>query len=124
MTIQTPPFGSTDDDPANRPHVLLPEVTVYVHEIDTAAHPTYQPGTWRWAVQVGGRPPHELAACVNAGGERSLSTAIDVGDQVAAAVVLALRLFGVPVGRIRHVVLDHDPIPPGHDFVHDLRKGG
>lgn len=102
--------------------LLLPEVAVFVHEIDTTAHPTYQPGTWRWAVMVGGRPPHDLDACANAGGERSLQAALDAGDQVAAAVTRALRVFGVPAGPPRRFVLNHDPIPAGGDHLNDLRR--
>lgn len=104
------------------PVFLAPEVTVFAHEIDVAKHPTYGPGWWRWAVMVGGRPPHELEFCATAGGLRSLADALQRGDEVAAGIIHALRIFGHPVKRARSFVLDHDPVPAGGDIVHDLRR--
>lgn len=105
----------------DQPVMLAPEVALVVHEIDTSVHPAFGPGVWRWAVHVGGRPPAEVDYCVQAGGERSRGQAIDVGDQVAAAVTQALRIFGVPAGPPRLLLLDHDPIPAGGDRIHHLR---
>jgi hypothetical protein len=123
MATRPAPPGSTEevlvDD--GQPVALAPEVTLVVHEIDSDAHPAFAPGTWRWAVHVGGRPPHEVDYCVQAGGERSRGRALDVGDQTAAAVTQALRIFGIPAGQPGLLPLDHDPIPAGGDRIHHLR---
>jgi hypothetical protein len=100
--------------------LLLPQVTVYVHEMDCTAHPAMTPGTWRWAVHVGGRPPHDLAHCVQAGGELDRGSAITAGDQVAAAVCVAMRIFGIPASPPTVVELTTDPIPPGRDYIRKI----
>jgi hypothetical protein len=97
---------------------LVPLVVVYVHEIDTAAHPTIVPG-WRWAVMVGGRPPHDLDFCANSGWAPDRKTALIDGEQVGVAAARAARMFGVPCDY-KVAVIGHDPIPPGEDRLHTL----
>jgi hypothetical protein len=95
--------------------LLTPEVTLVVHPIDTDRHPSVPPG-WRWAVQLGGTAPSDMAGCVNAGwcptrGEASLE-----GEMVAVTVVKALRAFGIPAA-FGALHLDSDPIPAGGDRI-------
>lgn len=99
--------------------LLTPDVTVYVHEIDTAAHPSIQPG-WRWSVVVGGRPATDHEHTVGAGWSPDESAARLVGEMVGAAVVLGARTFGVPVGAMPTIRLSYDPIPAGADRLHIL----
>lgn len=95
--------------------MLIPEVTLFVHEIDTGRHPTIPPG-WRWAVHAGGGEPGDLSRCVNAGWCPSKIEALMEGEQNAATAVKACRVFGVPAGYRQHE-LDFDPIAIGEDFV-------
>ena len=90
-------------------------VTVFVHAIDTAAHPGTPPGYWRWAIHIG-QTPADLAECVNAGGEPTAQEAHLAGEMVGVAVAKALELVGHPV-RYRVVELPHDPIPSGQDRI-------
>lgn len=95
--------------------MLLPEITVVVHKVDSKAHPSIQPG-WRWSVMVGGQPPGDLDYCANAGWAPSEHEARQIGEQAAATAVKAARMFGVPAA-MRQLRLDHDPIRPGADRV-------
>lgn len=95
--------------------LLEPVITLYVHPVDTKAHPTVLPG-WRWAVQVGGTAPHDVRYCANAGWELDRASASMAGEAVAAAAVRALQMFGCPV-QYRMEWLDHDPIPAGADQI-------
>ena len=90
-------------------------VTVFVHAIDTAAHPSVPSGYWRWAVHVGHNPA-DLQECVNAGGEPSPQEARLAGEMVGVSVAKALELAGHPV-RYRVVELPQDPIPAGNDRI-------
>lgn len=80
-----------------------------VHPVDTLAHPDVPPG-WRWAVQVGGGPPHDLQRCANAGWCPTEREARLEGAVCAAGVLNALAMLGHQMaGRV--LVLDFDPIP-------------
>lgn len=93
--------------------MLLPVVTLVVHEVDTEAHPTVPPG-WRWAVQAGGGRPDDVSRCSQAGWTPTESEAWQEGEVAAVAAVQACRTFGVPVDY-RRLRLLRDPIPPGRD---------
>jgi len=94
---------------------VAPIVTLYVHEINTVAHPATPPG-WRWAVHIGGRGPADLDYCVNAGWGPDQQVAALTGEAVAVAAFKALRLCGLtPTSQTQ--VLDHDPIPAGADRI-------
>lgn len=98
-------------------------VTLFVHEVDTEAHPTVPPG-WRWAVHLGGNP-HDLTRCVQAGwvpndGPDARLTYGQVGAEMdgssagMAAVNAVWAVTGVkPTWRT--TVLDRDPIEAGND---------
>lgn len=107
QTIQ-PPAGSSD--------LLFPEVTLFVHQVDVAAHPTVPAGTWRWAVHVGGGRPDDLRGCVQADGQPTEGDAWLAGEQVAVAVAGALRTFGIPADY-RRMRLLRDPVPAGADRI-------
>lgn len=92
---------------------LVPEVTVVVHPVDTAAHPTY-PAGWRWAVQVGGTGPADLERCAGAGHCPTESEAAFYGEQCGSTAVKALRVLGVPA-RYGVLRLGYDPIPAEAD---------
>lgn len=93
--------------------MLVPEVTVVVHPVDTTAHPTYPQG-WRWAVQVGGGRPDDLDRCAGAGHADTETEASVIGEQAGSTAVKALRMLGVPV-RYGVLRLGYDPIPPEAD---------
>lgn len=95
--------------------LLDPQVTLVIHPIDTAAHPTVPPG-WRWAVQLGGTRPSDTDGCVNAGWCPSQREASLEGEQVSVTVVKALRAYGIPAA-FAVLQLDNDPIPAGADRV-------
>lgn len=105
-------------DCARTSGVLVPEVALYVHPIDTARHPTVPPG-WRWAVHAGGGPPTDMRRCANAGWCPDERLALAEGEQCAAAAVQTLRVFGIPAG-LRTVRMQSDPIPAGEDRVQIL----
>lgn len=107
-------------DCARSSGVLLPEVTLFVHPIDTLRHPTSPPG-WRWAVHAGGGPPGDLRRCTNAGWCPDEKAALGEGEQNAATAVQAVRVFGVPAA-LRVLRLQSDPIPAGEDRVRLLRN--
>lgn len=90
-----------------------PNVTVVVHPVDTTVHPSYQPG-WRWAVMLGDRPLADVAGCVGALLCSTEAEAGLIGEQAGAAVVKALRAFGVDA-RYGVLRLDYDPIPAEAD---------
>lgn len=92
---------------------LVPDVTVVVHPVDTAIHPSYPEG-WRWAVQVGGRPPADVEHCVQAGHCPTQAEATFYGEQCGSAVAKAMRLFGIPA-RYGVLALGYDPIPAEAD---------
>jgi hypothetical protein len=93
--------------------LLLYQITVFVHPVCVATHPSYPPG-WRWSVVVGGMQAADLDFCVGAGHADSESVAAVRGEEVGAAAVLALRHFGV---RTNYAFqrLDWDPIPAEAD---------
>lgn len=93
--------------------VLVPAVTVVVHPVDRAVHPTYPDG-WRWAVMVGGRPPADLDFCANAGMCTTEREADMVGEIAGSAAAKALRMLGLPV-RYSFSRLGYDPIPASAD---------
>lgn len=95
-----------------------PVITLVVHPIDTAAHPTLSPG-WRWAVHVGQLDAADPGQCANAGWALNRGTAFLDGETCAATAVRAARLLGTLV-RYTQIELDCDPIPPGADRVHTL----
>lgn len=95
--------------------LLGPDVTVFVHPIDTAAHPTIPPG-WRWAVVLGGQPPSNVDATANAGWCPSEAEACLEGEQVGVTAAKALRAFGIPVSYALRQ-LTYDPIPSGADKI-------
>lgn len=92
---------------------LVPEVTVIVHPVDTSVHPSYPQG-WRWAVMLGGRPAADISSCIGALICSEENEAALVGEQAGAAVVKALRAFGV-AARFGSLRLDYDPIPAEAD---------
>lgn len=95
------------------PPVLIPEVTVVVHPVDTTVHPTYPEG-WRWAVMVGGVSPADLDHCANAGMCTEEREAAMVGEMCGAAATKALRMLGMPA-RYSFRRLGYDPIPAEAD---------
>lgn len=104
------PSGSTD---ISAPVILSPDITVVVHPVDTAVHPSYPPG-YRWAVMAGGKRPADLDYCVQAGHERNIDMAMMAGESHGAAATKALRLLGIPAlyGVLR---LAWDPLPAEAD---------
>jgi len=93
---------------------LVPGVTVVVHPIDTASHPTV-PAGWRWAVMAGiNIPPADLDRCANAGWCPTKQEAEFEGDTAGVTAVKALRMFGIPAAYAL-LPLDYDPIPAGCD---------
>lgn len=95
--------------------LLTPEVVVYLHPINAAAHPTTG-GGWRWAVHVGGQGPSELRYCANAGRAPVRQQAALIGESHGAAAAKALRILGMPAVYRGIRDLDHDPIPPDLDL--------
>jgi hypothetical protein len=98
--------------------ILTPTITVVVHPIDTAAHPSTPPG-WRWAVQVGGSQPDDVEHCANAGWAPTLQEAQMQGEACGATACKAARMFGIPAEFVL-ATLDHDPIPAGRDQINFL----
>lgn len=99
--------------------VLTLTITVVVHPIDTARHPTVLPG-WRWAVHAGGGPPSDLSRCANAGWCPDEREALAEGEMAAATAVNAARILGLPVAPGKTLRLQHDPVPAGEDRVQVL----
>lgn len=93
--------------------VLIPEVTVVLHPVDTTVHPSYPEG-WRWAIHVGGRGPADTDSCVGALMHSDRQEAGMVGEQAGAAVAKALRMFGI-AARYGVLRLDYDPLPAEAD---------
>jgi hypothetical protein len=91
-------------------------LSVLVHPINTAAHPTIPPG-YRWALMVGGGPPDDLSRCANAGWAPSKQAATAEGDQNGASATKALRIAGLDAAYRGVVELDTDPIPAGADLI-------
>jgi hypothetical protein len=93
-------------------------VTIYVHPIDTDAHPMIPPG-WRWAVHAGAQPPPDnLERCLNAGWCPTRNEACVEGEAVGTAVAKALGYYlGVPPTSVAYLLyeLERDPIPRGVD---------
>lgn len=87
-----------------------------VHPIDAAAHPTVG-AAWRWGIQIGGKPPGDMTWCAQAGAAPTREEAMDTARMYAATAVQTARMFGVPA-ELGAVVLDHDPVPAGADFIH------
>lgn len=94
-------------------------LNVFVHPIDTAAHPSVPPG-FRWAVMVGDVEPADMDRSANAGWCPTAQEAAAEGDQNAATAARVLQLLGLDVRYpgVRH--LDHDPVPAGHDRINTL----
>lgn len=100
---------------------LTPDVVVLiVHPIDTQVHQRI-PAGWRWAVQVGQGPFSDMDRCANAGWAPSHGDAMAEGEQVAVAVVKALRMAGHQAAY-RIVETPVDPIPPGGDKVFEFKE--
>jgi hypothetical protein len=89
-------------------------LTVVVHPIDTAAHPTNPPG-YRWALMLGDGPPEQLDRCANAHWAPTRAEAETEGDRNGASAARVLQMLGQSAryGGVQH--LDHDPIPAGAD---------
>lgn len=102
--------------------MLLPEITLVVHEVNTVAHPTLAPG-WRWAVHAGGGRPDDLSRCAQAGWAPTEAAAWAEGEQVAAACTQACRTFGIPAD-LRRLRLLRDPIAAGADRIRILTERG
>ena len=102
-------------NPRRDADVLVPEVMLVIHPIDTVRHPSVPPG-WRWAVHIGGGPPSDVARVANAGWCPDEASARLEGEQNAATATIAAQIFGVPA-TYRLLVLAVDPITPGHDRV-------
>jgi hypothetical protein len=90
-------------------------VTIYVHPLDTEAHPLI-PAGWRWAVHAGVTPPPDnLERCLNAGWTPNKSEACVEGEAVGVAVAKALAIyFGFAPNHVPYLLfeLERDPIPP------------
>jgi hypothetical protein len=97
----------------DQPDVLTPDVMVWVHPINTEAHPTYTPG-YRWAVHVGGHGAAMLQYCCNAGRADTQTEAKIIGESHGAAVCKGLRLLGIPA-RYGLFTIGWDPIPAEAD---------
>lgn len=91
-------------------------LTVVVHPIDTAAHPTVPPG-YRWALMVGDGPAEQVERCANGGWAPTLSEARAEGDQNGASATRVLQMVGQPARYGGVQELDHDPIPAGADRI-------
>jgi hypothetical protein len=102
----------SDEQPKATP-TLVHQVTVTVHPIDPNVHPSYPPG-WRWSVTVGGMPINDLDYCVGAGHSIDEQHAAVSGETVGAAVVMAMRKFGIEP-RYMFLRMDWDPIPAEAD---------
>lgn len=100
-------------DDAGNETPLMHQVTVVVHPIDTAEHPTY-PNGWRWGVTIGGKPINDIDFCVGAGHEETEIRAAVQGEMVGAAVTLALRHYQL-TPKYAFLRLDWDPIPSDAD---------
>lgn len=97
-------------------------LTVLVHPIDTAAHPTSLPG-FRWALMLGDGPPSDVDMCANAHWTKTRAEAETEGDRNGASVTRVLQMLGV-LAQYRGVVfLDHDPIPAHESRLNFIRMG-
>jgi len=102
---------------------LTPDIVVWIHPINTTAHPSYRPG-YRWAVHAGGKAPSDLRFCCNAGREDTLTEARIVGESHGVAACKATRILGVSA---RYFVreIGWDPIPSAADDIpHEIWKEG
>lgn len=111
-----------DADDTDNTKALLCQVTVTVHPIDAAIHPSYPTG-WRWGVTVGGQPINDLDYCIGAGHEDTETRAAIQGEMVGAAATLALRHYGL-MPKYAFQRLDWDPIPAEADNRPVLKFGG
>lgn len=91
------------------------DITVFVHAIDAEAHPS-SPG-WRWAVHVHGAAPNDLSGCANAGWAPDRDGALSEGDRHGATAARVLKMHGIDARYDVPLVLDHDPIPAGRDYI-------
>jgi len=101
-------------NPGERP-IPTCDVTIVIHPIDQAAHPTY-PAGFRWAVMLGEHHPRDLRWCLNAGFGQDLAAATQAGEAVGVAVAKALRMLALP-GTYAVMTMQSDPIPPEADDV-------
>lgn len=92
---------------------------VFVHPINTEAHPTIPPG-FRWAVMLGDGPPDDLAMCLNAHYAPTREVAELEGDRNLATAVRALQMLRHPARYGGVVHLDADPIPAGSDRLNTI----
>ena len=91
------------------------------HPVDVVAHPSI-PAGWRWAVYDDDTDWSSMSACLGAGWAPEQGAAAWIADQAAA---IAASAVAISVGgerspnrpTVRSVVLDHDPIRVGNDFV-------
>lgn len=90
-------------------------LTVVVHPIDTAAHPTNPPG-YRWALMLGGAAQaNQMDRCANAHWAPTRAEAETEGDRNGASATRVLQMLGTEAryGGVEH--LQYDPIPAGAD---------
>lgn len=98
-------------------------ITLFVHRVDTDAHPTVPPG-WRWAVHLGGNP-FDLTRCLQAGWTPDngpdgrcvygqAGAEMDGAQAGMAAVNAVWQVTGVkPTWHT--TLLEYDPIAAGAD---------
>lgn len=94
-------------------------LTVFVHAVDNAAHPTIPPG-YRWALMVGDGPPGALELCANAHWAPTQLEAATEGDRNGASATRVLQMLGTSARYRGVIVLDHDPIPAGEDRINTV----
>lgn len=93
--------------------VVKPTITTYIHPVDTTIHPTY-PSGYRWAIHLGDDGPTNINRCIQAGHSTTMAEAEVARDSHAAAVCVAVTMFGIGV-RLEHETLTSDPIPAEAD---------
>ena len=99
-------------------NILLPKVMAVVHPIDEVKHPTWGRG-FRWAIQVGGSAPNNLALCANAGMAPDYESALVMADRCGATLTAGLMMLGFPAS-FEILRLDSDPLESDDDQVHVL----
>jgi hypothetical protein len=97
-------------------------VTVFLHQVNTEAHPSVPPG-WRWAVHLGGNP-HDLDACMNAGWCPDRLEAALEGEMVGVTVAKAVSAVTGVRWQYRVTELNLDPIAAGEDFIFRVPEEG
>lgn len=82
---------------------------VYVHQIDTVAHPDQAAG-WRWAVHYD-RTPGDMGTVLNAGWQPTRQDASMIGEAAAVVGVRAAQLAGDGTATFHTWDLREDPQP-------------